>query len=139
MRTSERAKPRTKSLTKVPDGKGKSVGRLSTPAGGSHQSLTDRARFASDPTDRGNELCGLLADRILKSRPIPPDHYWSPVAPSPGEAATVAAFIEQILEAHAAKPITYSLIYTAQAFDVSGAIARGDGFKCATFMAFSTA
>ncbi len=87
------------------------------------------------PTDSGNhELCDLLTDRVLKSRPIPVDHYWSPVSLRPGEVSAVAAFIERILESHASKALTYSLIYTANAFDVKGALIRGDGLTCATFV-----
>jgi hypothetical protein len=87
------------------------------------------------PTESGShELCDLLADKVLKSRPIPTDHYWSPVALRPGEVSAVTAFIERILESHATKALTYSLVYTANAFDVKGAIARGDGLTCATFI-----
>src|SRR5579871_5929469 len=74
------------------------------------------------PTESGShELCDLVADKILKSRPIPQDHYWSRVSLSPGEVSVVAAFIECVLAAHATKALTYSLIYTANAFDVTGA------------------
>lgn len=87
------------------------------------------------PAESGtHEICDLLADKVLLSRPIPVDDYWAPVALSPAEVSAVAAFIERILESHATKAVTYSLIFTANAFDVKGAIARGDGLTCATFI-----
>ena len=56
------------------------------------------------PTDRGaHELCDLLAGKVLKSRPIPLDHSWSPVTLRLWEASAVLAFIERILELHASK------------------------------------
>jgi hypothetical protein len=81
-------------------------------------------------------LCDFMNHENLAVRQVPPDYFWTPVRLTEHQVAQVAAFIQLVVQAHASgRRLSYSFMYSADAFDVTGSLRQGvPGLTCATFI-----